>query len=166
MATVTTVTNKDIQALNEFLENREVDYVLTGTAALFYHGLLPENTEVHDIDIIVLTTEETRPALQAMFKELENLSGCRHDEEHYKQQVYVFKVGANNIKVNAFEGDVLGCSDNHPKNHTIIIDGAPIKVHDALDILRAKFSLNREKDHMFFTKLICQLSKMFLCSKK
>lgn len=47
-----TVTNKDIQALNEFLENREVDYVLTGTAALFYHGMLPEDTEVHDIDIL------------------------------------------------------------------------------------------------------------------
>lgn len=155
------VTNKDIQALNEFLENREVDYVLTGTAALFYHGLLPEGTEVHDIDIIVLTTEETRPALQAMFKELEDLSGCRHDEEHYKSQVYVFKVGANNIKVNAFEGDVLGRSGNHPKNHTIIIDGAPIKVHDALDILRAKFSLNRVKDHEFFAKIVNQLSNMF-----
>ena len=68
------VTSKDIQTLNEFLENRNVDYVLTGTAALFYHGLLPEGTEVHDIDIIVLTNAETRPALQAMFKELENLS--------------------------------------------------------------------------------------------
>ena len=155
------VTNKDIKALTEFLENRNVDYVLTGTAALFYHGMLPENTEVHDIDIIVLTTEETRPALQAMFKELEDLSGCRHDEEHYAQQVYVFKVGANNIKVNAFEGDILGCSSNHPKNHTIIIDGAPIKVHDVLDILRAKFSLNRVKDHEFFAKIVNQLSSMF-----
>lgn len=160
------VTNKDIQALNEFLENRGVNYVLTGTAALFYHGLLPEGTEVHDIDIIVLTNEETRPALQAMFKELEDLSGCR-DEEHYKSQVYVFKVGANNIKVNAFEGDVLDCSDNHPKNHTIIIDGAPIKVHDALDILKAKFSLRRQKDADFCFKLINQLlSLMSLCSKK
>ena len=155
------VTNKDIQALNEFLENRNVDYVLTGTAALFYHGLLPEGTEVHDIDIIVLTNAETRPALQAMFKELENLSGCRRDEEHYKSQVCVFKVGANNIKVNAFEGDVLGCGGNHPKNHTIIIDGAPIKVHDVLDILRAKFSLNRVKDHEFFAKIVNQLSNMF-----
>lgn len=160
------VTNKDIQVLNEFLENRNVDYVLTGTAALFYHGLLPEGTEVHDIDIIVLTNEETRPALQAMFKELENLSGCKYENEHYKQQVYVFKVGANNIKVNAFEGDVLGCGGNHPKNHTIIIDGAPIKVHDALDILRAKFSLRRQKDADFCFKLINQLSSMFLCSKK
>ena len=160
------VTNKDIQTLNEFLENRNVDYVLTGTAALFYHGLLPEGTEVHDIDIIVLTNTETRPALQAMFKELENLSGCKYENEHYKQQVYVFKVGANNIKVNAFEGDVLGCGGNHPKNHTIIIDGAPIKVHDVLDILRAKFSLRRQKDADFCFKLINQLSSMFLCSKK
>lgn len=160
------VTNKDIQALNEFLENRNVDYVLTGTAALFYHGLLPEGTEVHDIDIIVLTNKETRPALQAMFKELENLSGCKYENEHYKQSVYVFKVGANNIKVNALEGDVLGCGGNHPKNHTIIIDGAPIKVHDALDILRVKFSLRRQKDADFCFKLINQLSSMFLCSKK
>ena len=86
------VTNKDIQALNEFLENRGVNYVLTGTAALFYHGLLPKNTEVHDIDIIVLTSEKTRPALQAMFKELENLSGCKYDNGHYTQRVYTIKV--------------------------------------------------------------------------
>ena len=160
------VTNKDIQTLNEFLENRGVNYVLTGTAALFYHGLLPKGTEVHDIDIIVLTNEETRPALQAMIKELENLSGCKCENEHYTQQVYVFKVGANNIKVNAFEGDVLGHSGNHPKNHTIIIDGTPIKVHGALDILKAKFSLRRQKDVDFYLKLINQLSSMFLCSKK
>ena len=160
------VTNKDIQVLNEFLENRNVDYVLTGTAALFYHGLLPEGIEVHDIDIIVLTNAETRPALQAMFKELENLSGCQCENEHYEHRVYVFKVGANNIKVNAFEGDVLRCGGNYPKNHTIIIDGAPIKVHNALDILKAKFSLRRQKDADFCFKLINQLSSMFLCSKK
>lgn len=154
------VTNKDIQALNEFLENRGVNYVLTGTAALFYHGLLPKNTEVHDIDIIVLTSEETRPALQAMFKELENLSGCKYDNEHYTQQVYVFKVGANNIKVNAFEGDCIG-GTQYPKSHTMVIDGASILVHDVLDILRAKFSLNRVKDHEFFAKIVNQLSNMF-----
>lgn len=160
------VTNKDIQALNEFLENRNVDYVLTGTAALFYHGLLPENTEVHDIDIIVLTTEETRPALQAMFKELENLSGCQNNHENYEHNVFTFKVGENNIKVNTFEGDILGYGGNHPKNHTFIINGAPIKVHDAFDILKAKFSLRRQKDADFCFKLINQLSSMFLCSKK
>lgn len=158
------VTNKDIQTLNEFLENRNVNYVLTGTAALFYHGMLPENTEVHDIDIIVLTTPETCVALQAMFIELEKLSGCQYENKHYTQQVYIFKVGANNIKVNAFEGSLV--DDTYPKCQTMIIDGVSIRVHDALEVLKAKFALNREKDHLFFTRLICQLSKMFLCSKK
>ena len=157
------VTSKDIKTLNEFLENRGVSYVLTGTAALFYQGALPEGIEVHDIDIIVLTNDETRPALQAMFKELEKLSGCQYENKHYEQSVYVFKVGANNIKVNAFEGrwEELACNCS-----SMNIDGITILVNKVMAVLKAKFALNREKDHLFFTKLICQLSKMFLCSKK
>lgn len=158
------VTNKDIQALNEFLENRNVDYVLTGTAALFYHGALPKDTEVHDIDIIVLTNEETRPALQAMFKELENLSGCQLDNEHYSSRVFVFKVGKNNVKVNALECNLD--KESYPKRQTIVIDGFPIQVHDAMEVLNAKFALRRQKDADFCLKLINQLTSMFLCSKK
>ncbi len=153
------VTNKDIQALNEFLENRNVNYVLTGTAALFFHGLLPKGTDVHDIDIIVITSNETRSALQAMFKELENLSGCQSDNEHYSSRVFVFKVGENNVKVNAFECNLD--KESYPKRHTIIIDGTPIEVHDAMEVLNAKFSLNRVKDHEFFVKIVNQLSNMF-----
>lgn len=161
------VTNKDIQALNEFLENRNVDYVLTGTAALFFHGLLPKGTDVHDIDIIVLMTDETRPALQAMFKELENLSGCQLDNEHYSSRVFVFKVGENNVKVNALEHNLDRIdTEFFPSYHTIIIDGTPIKVHDAMKALEAKFSLRRQKDVDFYFKLINQLNSTFLCSKK
>ena len=161
------VTNKDIQALNEFLENRNVDYVLTGTAALFFHGLLPKGTDVHDIDIIVITSNETRPALQAMFKELENLSGCQLDNEHYNSQVFVFKVGENNVKVNALEHNLDKVNaEFYPSHHTIIIDGTPIKVHDAMKVLNAKFALRRQKDADFCLKLINQLTSMFLCSKK
>ena len=158
------VTNKDIQTLNEFLENRNVNYVLTGTAALFFHGLLPKGTDVHDIDIIVITSGETRPALQAMFKELENLSGCQLDNEHYSSKVFVFKVGENNVKVNALECNLD--KESYPKHHAIIIDGTPINVHDAMEILEAKFALHRQKDADFCLKLINQLSSMFLCSKK
>ena len=43
----------------------------------------------------------------------------------------------------------------------MVIDGASILVHDVLDILRAKFSLNRVKDHEFFAKIVNQLSNMF-----
>lgn len=158
------VTNKDIQTLNEFLENRNVDYVLTGTAALFYHGLLPKGTDVHDIDIIVITSNETRPALQAMFKELEDLSGCQLDNEHYSSQVFVFKIGENNVKVNALECNLD--KESYPKRQTVIIDGNPIQVHDAMEVLNAKFALRRQKDVEFYLKLINQLSSMFLCSKK
>lgn len=158
------VTNKDIQTLNEFLENRNVDYVLTGTAALFYHGLLPKGTDVHDIDIIVITSNETRPALQAMFKELEDLSGCQLDNEHYSSRVFVFKVGENNVKVNALECNLD--KESYPKRQTIIIDGNPIQVHDAMEVLNAKFALRRQKDVEFYLKLTNQLTSMFLCSKK
>lgn len=158
------VTNKDILALNEFLENRHVDYVLTGTVALSYHGLLPYGVEVHDIDIIALTTDETRPALQAMFKELENLSGCQYDNEHYDHDVYTFKVGENNVKVNVFEG-CLGKS-NFPNFQTMVINETSFKIHDAIDIFKAKFSLRRQKDFDFYLKLISQLNSIFLCSKK
>ena len=161
------VTNKDIQTLNEFLENRNVDYVLTGTAALFYHGLLPKGTDVHDIDIIVITSNETRPALQAMFKELEDLSGCQLDNEHYSSRVFVFKVGENNVKVNALEHNLDKVNTEfYPSHHTIIIDGTPIKVHDAMKVLEAKFALRRQKDVEFYMKLTNQLTSMFLCSKK
>lgn len=161
------VTNKDIQALSEFLENRNVDYVLTGTAALFYHGLLPKGTDVHDIDIIVITSNDTCPALQAMFKELENLSGCQLDNEHYSSRVYMFKVGENNVKVNAFEHNIDKVNaEFYPSHHTVIIDGTPIKVHDAMKVLNAKFALRRQKDTDFCLKLINQLTSMLLCSKK
>ena len=158
------VTNKDIQTLNEFLENRNVDYVLTGTAALFYHGLLPKGTDVHDIDIIVITSNETHPALQAMFKELEDLSGCQFDNEHYSSRVFVFKVGENNVKVNALECNLD--KESYPKRQTVIIDGNPIQVHDAMEVLNAKFALRRQKDVEFYLKLTNQLTSMFLCSKK
>lgn len=158
------VTNKDIKTLNEFLENRSVNYVLTGTAALFYQGALPKYIEVYDIDIIVLTTEKTRSALQAMFKELENLSGCQNNI-YPDSDVYTFKIGENNVKVNVFERNLD--KESYPKFHKIIVDDySVIQVHDTMEALEAKFALNREKDHLFFTRLICQLSKMFLCSKK
>lgn len=155
-----TVTSEEIHALDQFLKNRGIDYVLTGSCALFYHGALPEGMHAHDIDIIVLTTPENRAAAQSLFKELETLSGGG-DNDYPDTNMYTFKVGKNYIPVNAFEGDVLGCSNNHPKNHTFIIDGAPIKVHNVLDILRAKFSLNRVKDHEYFAKIVNQLSNMF-----
>lgn len=157
-----------IKTLNEFLAARNIEYILTGTAGLFYHGLLPDGVEVHDFDIIIPVNCEKCSGIRNLLTDLENLSGCKYDNEHYEQKVYIFKVGAENVKVNAFLNDVIG-GDVYPKYQTIMVGTngvVPIKVHDALDILKAKFSLRRPKDVDFYLKLINQFTSTFLCSKK
>lgn len=152
----------DLKTLNDFLVSRDVDYVLTGTMALYVHGALPSNYEVKDLDIIALTTDENRDALMSMFGELEKLSGCQYCDEHYTHRVYIFKIGQYNIKVNVFEGK----PENTPSSQMFIPEiGMMIRVHDVSAILEAKFSLSRPKDYMFFHKYIAWLSGMSLESK-
>lgn len=162
------VTNTDIKILDEFLENRDVKYVLTGSAALFYHGVrMKGNMKVNDIDIIVLTTSEDRETLQVMFKELERLSGCEKINNYPTKNCYTFKVGPNNVLVNVFEGplgDVPYC--------LMDIDGAIIRVHPVMNVLERKFALRRQKDYDYYLQLIEHMGSLFYptynlpCSKK
>lgn len=152
------VTNADIKILNEFLENRDVKYVLTGSAALFYHGMLMKgNLSVNDIDIIVLTTRDTRKPLQTMFKELERFTGCEKINNYPTQNCYTFKVGPNNVLVNVFEGplgDVPYCQMN-------IDNDTEICVHPVMNILERKFGLRRQKDYDYYLALIQHMSSLF-----
>lgn len=150
------VTNKDIKLLNEFLTDRGVKYVLTGTAALYCHGALPKDTVVNDIDIIVLTTDEDRDVFRCMFKELEKFSGCRALNSYPTKTCYTFKIGKNNILVNVFEGKAENTNFRIMK-----FDNFSIKVHDFMDIMKAKLRLRRNKDYDFFFKLFNQISNMF-----
>lgn len=151
----------DLKILNDFLCEHSIDYVLTGTMALACHGALPSNHEIHDIDIIALTTNENREALMALFHDLEHLSGCEYCEEHYKHRVYIFKIGQNNVKVNVFEGK----TEDTPFHRIFIPEVGPILMHDVGAILQAKFSLSRPKDYAFFHKYIAWLSNMSLDSR-
>lgn len=153
------ILSEEIRTLDEFLKGMNVKYVLTGTAALYYHGLLPIGAEVHDIDIKVLTsqyTPEERQEIQKKFKELEKLSGCQYNSEHYQQQVYIFKVGSLNTYVNVFENN----SEYHFQRMNIF--GTEILVHDAFEILKEKFSMKRPKDYEFYMKLNEQLLSYFV----
>lgn len=159
------VTIEDVKLLNDYLTSKNIDYVLTGTVALTLHGALPAGYDANDIDVIVCTRPDNREIIMSMLAELETLSGCKYDAEHYDHHVYIFKIGKNNIKVNAFENNVL--LNNEPVRYQIqIVDGALIRVHDVMDIFRAKFGMGRPKDHEFFAKIVNQLSNMFPCSKK
>lgn len=151
------VTNKEIKTLDSFLQSKGISYVLTGTCALFYHGFLPENTQAHDIDIIVLTTKETRDGIREILQDLQKLSEC--DNSSYPDcSCITFKVG--DVKVNAFEGDVLG-EKNYPSNQIMMIDDRLIQVHDVMKVLRAKFKLGRNKDFAFCNALIANILKFF-----
>ena len=162
------VTNTDIKILDEFLENRDVKYVLTGSAALFYHGVrMKGNMNVNDIDIIVLTTSEDRRSLQTMFKELERLSGCEKINNYPTKNCYTFKVGPNNVLVNVFEGP-LG---DVPYCQMIIDNSTEICVHPVMNILERKFALRRQKDYDYYLALVEHMSSLFypkcdVCSRK
>jgi hypothetical protein len=152
------VTLKDIEALDTFLGNRDIKYVLTGTSALFFHGCLPDCTQVHDIDIIVPVTDETQGPIETALSELEQFSRCEHNNSDYDGRVYVFKAG-DNVTVNAFLGNPSIAE--MPESQTMLIDEHEIQVHNVIPALRAKFKLGRKKDFEFFHKLVNQLTTLF-----
>lgn len=153
-----TVTGKDISTLDAFLESHHIDYVLTGTSGLFYHGFLPKETKARDIDIIIVPrNDEQREEIMTLLKEQEQLSGCQFGNEHYSQRVYIFKIGENNVKVNAFEGSHADIE----ASRAMVIDGIAIRVHSIMHILQAKLAMKRSKDYEFYNKIVYQLSSMF-----
>lgn len=166
------VTSKEIKKLTDFLLVRGIKFVITGTTALRIHGLLPQDTEPHDLDIIVITDNnkpKERAAIMDMLKELEVLSGCEYCDEHYSDRVYIFKIGENNIKVNAFEGNIqdvhyitaLCPDDTNPGKQF------PVNIHGVDEILQAKFSIGRKKDYTYFMQILTQLISYFRpCLKK
>ncbi len=159
------VTTKDIQILDMFMQAHNIPYVLTGTAALMVHGILPEGYVADDIDIIVLVnaSEDSNKfnLVEKTLKQLEMLSGEEKNVDY--NSVITFR--ANGVKVNAFMGGKeihkkeTGCQDNFGgfgetgKCATMIIKDRCICVSDVICILRAKFGLKRMKDYKFANDL-------------
>ena len=156
------VTTKDIKVLDMFMQAHNIPYVLTGTAALMVHGILPKGYAADDIDIIVLANKSEDSSkylsIEKTLSELELLSGEEKNVDY--NSVITFKV--NGVKVNAFMGgkeihkQEIGCQDNYTNNSgekehycTMIIEDRYICVSDVICVLRAKFGLKRMKDYMF-----------------
>ena len=156
------VTTKDIQILDMFMQAHNIPYVLTGTAALMVHGILPEGYVADDIDIIVLANQNEDSnkyfSIEKTLKQLELLSG----EEKNISYNSVITFRANGTKVNALMGGKeihkkeTGCQDNYigafgetGKCTTMIIEDRYICVSDVICILKTKFGLKRMKDYKF-----------------
>lgn len=155
------VTTKDIQILDMFMQEHNIHYVLTGTAALMVHGILPEGYVADDIDIIVLVNqnEDTDKyfTVKKTLRQLELLSGEKKNTD-YNSVVITFK--ANGVKVNAFMGGKLlsnnkysscdSCCESDNETYFITTIGdRQIKLSSVMCILKAKFSLKRMKDYKF-----------------
>ena len=155
------VTTKDIQVLDMFMQAYNIPYVLTGTAALMVHGILPEGYVADDIDVIVLVNKKEDShkfnQVEKTLTELQSLSGNKKCESYD-----VITFNANGTKVNAFMGGKeiykkeTSCQDNYigafgetGKCTTMIIKDRYICVSDVLCVLKAKFGLKRNKDYKF-----------------
>lgn len=161
------VTTKDIRVLDMLMQAHNIPYVLTGTAALMVHGILPEGYVADDIDIIVLANQNEDSnkyfSIEKTLKQLELLSGEKKNAEYNSEYNSVITFKANGIKVNAFMGgkEILKQEVGNPNNYIggfgenghyskIMIENASfVKVSDVNCILTAKFHLKRMKDYKF-----------------
>ena len=161
------VTTKDIQILDMFMQEHNIPYVLTGTAALMVHGILPKCYVADDIDIIVLVNQNENSkmyfAVEKTLKQLELLSGEKKNTDY--NSVITFR--ANGVKVNAFLGGKeihkkeTNCQDNYigafgeqAQYRVMKIEDKFIRVSLVLDALKMKFGLKRLKDYVFAKDLV------------
>ena len=127
--------------------------VLTGSLALDMYGLLPENREVHDVDVIVDVTDSEWGAIRLKSEIIDELPGLppgQYNYLNYREQVYV-TVG--NIHINIFREKI-------PQNCTLIDSFTGIKINPINNIIRAKKKINRQKDADDITDIACNILKM------
>lgn len=139
---------EDIKVLSKHLNENNIPFVLTGTASLMVHGLLPDSYSPDDIDVIILVNPENKnyEAIQRHLLSLQYLAGEKSND--YPDAVITFR--ANGKKVNAFMGD----KENHSFVKVLISEGLIINVSSVVDALKAKFHLKRIKDYKFAKDLV------------
>ena len=108
---------EDIKVLSKYLNENNIPFVLTGTASLMVHGLLPDGYSPDDIDVIILVNPESKSyeAIQQHLLQLQYLAGEKSND--YDGVVITFK--ANGKKVNAFMSNKEHCS--YEQQRTLLV---------------------------------------------
>ena len=148
----------NIIALNMFMEENDIPYILTGTSALAVHGLLPDGYEPHDIDIIICFGKSVNyDEVVKKLKSLQRLSGIK-DANYDESKMKVFTFNVAKMNVNAFvnkeahicsRNTYIGAFGENGAYTRILINNECVKVSSVMDILKAKFGLKRNKDYKF-----------------
>ena len=137
--------------LDDLMKANGIDYVLTGSLGLYFHGITPISYVPHDIDIIFSDNNNKLPNMTSqMILDLfvYYCGGERADYTCYNvSDLFVFYIGSNKIEINAFvdRKKVFDSTDYCTMN----IMGRDIKVNKALSIIKEKYKLRRLKDYEF-----------------
>lgn len=149
--------------LNDLMRVNGIDFVLTGSLALYMHGLVPASYVPHDIDIII--SSKNKHPLQSNLILLDlftHFCGETKSEYAYSNAVdmFIFYLKKSMIKINAFIdiNSVFAKSDFRIMN----VMGCEVKVHNALSILEKKYKMRRLKDYQFNNELQDVLNSFFV----
>ena len=162
----TEVINK-LKQLDKYMKSCNLSYVVTGTAGLSIQGALPEEYDVHDIDIIVpvVSVIQSKERIVAELEKAESLGNVPNKAKftEYEHKVYFFNL--DGIIVNAIieeNPDGLRFNNIEPcETITGVIPEFQVCVHKVNDILRAKFKLSRNKDYRFYNMLVGFMGTFF-----
>ena len=151
------VTFIEITQLSEFLAEKGIPFVLTGTSALSFYGLLPKDYEVGDIDIIITPSDaDASLHIENELASFAKLTGGTSDD--YDGKSFAFYFGPHKIKVNA----IMQPRDTELKYLPVLNGKYPVlNIHTADEALKAKFHLRRIKDFAFCNNLITTFTSYF-----
>lgn len=142
--------------LNEFCGANRIEYMVTGTVALYLLGV-PSNFAPQDIDIKIFhLTEEQKDKLI----ELQFLSGLNN--ENYKNQCYSFYI--NDVKVNAIIDNTQSYGEIYNMGVCLSLQDEKQAKYHAINVqkvafaIRDKMSLGRLKDYEYMQNLIHNLT--------
>lgn len=108
------------------------DFVLTGSLALAYHGLL-EFSEAKDLDIILIKPDETAK------KVLKNLTEANPSPKHKEGSPVSYSFIIESVKIDVW------VVDSYPTERLIRTED-DIRISTIKEIVKAKKSYNRSKD--------------------
>ena len=150
------VTFIEITQLSEFLAEKGIPFVLTGTSALSFYGLLPKDYEVGDIDIIITPSDaDASLHIENELTSLAKLTGGVSDD--YDGKSFTFYFGSHRVKVNA-----IMQRQDMVKYLKVLNGNYPVlNIHTPDEALKAKFSLHRIKDYTFCNNLITTITSYF-----
>ena len=151
---------KILRKLDAFLGDLNIEYMVTGTAALYIAGF-PSNYIPNDIDVLV--PELNQKQLDELAKQ-QYLAGLNNSDYPNGGKCFSFPIEGKKINVIIYTMDSMYIPSN--SNKVVLSDGNRdfcIRVQRVRQALEAKMLLNRDKDKGFLIDAIDQLMNIYKC---